>query len=247
MKLYNVFKSILLASLLLMPATSPAENIDPMAAGAQYVYQENSGWINAEPQGNGGNGITVYADHLEGYIWAENIGWINLSPLLYGGVTNDGSGELSGYAWSENCGWINFAPTGGGVKIDFFTGTFCGWAWGENIGWINFDIATQGQYVARTSWSGWQEDGDLAINWDSDPDGDGIVNLDDLDADDDGLDNYVELTLWGENWNVDFDGDGLYNLIDEDADGDGVLDGTDSSPGGVRSSALPAVFLMLLE
>ncbi len=119
-----------------------AENIDPYQTQAQYAWSENSGWLNFAP--NAGSGVHIYSDHLEGYVWGENIGWINLSPSNYGGVYNDGAGNLSGYAWGENVGWINFNPqvfgdsTHYGVVIGA-DGKLSGWAWGENIGWIRFD------------------------------------------------------------------------------------------------------------
>lgn len=246
MKYSMLLSLILLTSLLLGPETILAENIDPLVTDSQYAYQENTGWMNAEPQGNGGPGVTVYADRLEGYIWSENIGWINLSPVSYGGVGNDGEGNLDGYAWSENTGWINFAPTGGGVAIDIFTGKFSGWAWGENIGWINFNLTTQVQYLTRTEWSIWQEDGDPNNNWNANPDGDSLVNLEDPDADNDGLNNDAEYAMWGVRWNADIDRDGLYNLIDVDSDGDGLLDGIDPNPGNVPAVPLPAINLLLL-
>jgi len=95
-------------------------------------------------------GVTVYADHLEGYAWHENIGWIRLGTFSGGGAhtylnttqTNYGvnrSGSiLSGYGWSETSGWINFNPTDGGVTVNALTGSFDGYAWAENIGWIHF-------------------------------------------------------------------------------------------------------------
>jgi hypothetical protein len=236
---------IVLGGLLLIALPVWAENTDPLNEAAQYAFSENAGWMNAEPDGDGGPGLTIYGDRVEGYMWAENFGWINLSPVGFGGVINDGEGNLSGYAWSENAGWINFAPSGGGVRLDIFTGNFSGWAWGENIGWINFDMSTQIQNAARTSWSIWEEDGDPVNNWDADPDNDGLVNLVDPDADNDGLENEVELAMWGVDWNVDIDGDGLYNLIDADADGDGALDGEDPNPGIGASVTAVGVFGLL--
>lgn len=112
------------------------ENIDPDNDGSQYAYGENAGWLNFEPQQ--GEGVTVTATKLTGYVWAENIGWINLSPTNFGGVVNDGNGNLSGYAWGENVGWINFNPPGSQVTIDPSTGEFAGYAWSENLGWISF-------------------------------------------------------------------------------------------------------------
>lgn len=134
MRYKNIFA---ICAILLSSTVCLAENIDPDNSGRQYAYGENIGWVNFEASGAG---ATVSGEELLGYIWAENIGWINLSPTSYGGVFNDGSGNLSGYAWGENVGWINFDPTYGGVSIDQ-NGNFSGWAWGENIGWINFDNA----------------------------------------------------------------------------------------------------------
>lgn len=119
-----------------------AENIDPYDAGEQFAYGENVGWLNFEPAMAG---IHVYADRVEGFVWGQNIGWINLSPTLYGGIANDGAGNLSGFAWAENAGWINFDPAVGGDTANLYKvsidgdGFLSGWAWGENIGWIHFD------------------------------------------------------------------------------------------------------------
>jgi hypothetical protein len=120
-----------------------AENIDPYNNGSQYAYAENVGWINFQPVE--GSGVQVSSSAVTGKVWGENIGWINLSPTTYGGVVNDGNGNLSGYAWGENVGWINFDPAVSGdtsnqykVTIDA-DGFFAGWAYGENIGWIHFD------------------------------------------------------------------------------------------------------------
>jgi hypothetical protein len=127
--------------ILLSAAACFAGNIDPGNADRQYAYGENIGWVNFQPLYAG---ATVSSEKLTGFVWSENIGWINLSPASYGGVFNDGHGNLSGYAWGENVGWINFDPqfagTHYGVKIDA-AGSFTGYAWGENIGWINFNNA----------------------------------------------------------------------------------------------------------
>jgi len=125
-----------------------AGNID---ATNKWAWGTNVGWINFAPTHGG---VTVYADHLEGYAWAENIGWIRLGTHTgrgehtYAntakdnyGVNRDANGNLSGYAWGTNVGWINFNPTHGRVTIDPDTGSFDGYAWGENIGWIHFKNA----------------------------------------------------------------------------------------------------------
>ncbi|TVM03458.1 MAG: hypothetical protein CV087_04895 [Candidatus Brocadia sp. WS118] len=131
--------------------TARAENTDPDNDDSQYAYGENVGYLNFEPGGNGGSGAEVTNSAVTGYVWGENIGWINLSPVSYGGVTNDGAGNLSGYAWGENVGWINFKPTGGGVTIGA-DGVFDGWAWGENIGWIHLKNAAI-PYKVKTVWA----------------------------------------------------------------------------------------------
>ncbi len=132
---FNIWAVFLVGLFILCFGNLYAENIDPYEDDSQYAYGENVGWVNFEP--GRGPGVTVSGTQLTGYVWAENIGWINLSPASYGGVVNDGAGNLSGYAWGENVGWINFGPAYGGVTIDP-DGNFDGWAWGENIGWLNF-------------------------------------------------------------------------------------------------------------
>ena len=137
--------SIMTLIMELAVGTGHAENIDPDDNDSQYAYGENVGWLNAEPSGDGGDGVQVDGFKLTGYIWAENIGWISLScqntascTTVDYGVVNDGLGYLSGYAWGENVGWINFAPNRGNVRINS-QGRFTGYAWGENVGWINFN------------------------------------------------------------------------------------------------------------
>ena len=128
--------AIFTAAILALTLAASAENIDPYEDDSQYAYGENVGWLNFEP--SHGMGVHIYSDRVEGYVWAENIGWINLRSASYGGILNDGAGNLSGYAWGENVGWINFSPAYGGVTVDL-DGNFSGWAWGENVGWINFN------------------------------------------------------------------------------------------------------------
>ncbi|MCP3981471.1 MAG: discoidin domain-containing protein [bacterium] len=138
----------------------PSDNVDPTDAGAQYAWGENVGWLNAEPQGDGGPGVHVDDFELTGWMWGENVGWISLSckndstcAATDYGVLNDGGGVLSGYAWGENTGWVNFAPASGGVVIDVATGEFSGHAWGENIGWISFASSGTHPFQMRTGWN----------------------------------------------------------------------------------------------
>lgn len=144
-----------------------AENVDPDNSGLHYAWSENVGWLNFEPQGDGGPGVDVSDFQLTGYIWGENIGWISLTcenddscNQVYYSVLNNGQGELTGYAWGENVGWISFscdntlscANARWGVTIDNDSGRFQGYAWGENIGWLSFsDLAGTG-YAVVTSW-----------------------------------------------------------------------------------------------
>jgi len=154
----------LLAMIIVASSLSFAENIDPTNDNSQYAWAENIGWVNAEPNGDGGNGIQVGDSELSGWMWGENTGWISLScknrlscATTDYGVLNDGNGVLSGHAWAENVGWINFAPSTSGVTIDPATGEFNGYAWGENVGWISFNClntATCGD-VDYKMMSGW--------------------------------------------------------------------------------------------
>ena len=186
-----------------------AENIDPNDDNSQYAYGENVGWLNAEPLGDGEDGVEVGCFELTGYIWAENIGWINLNPISYGGVSNDGNGHLSGYAWGENVGWINFNPANGGVTIDS-NGDFDGWAWGENIGWIHLQNPAI-PYKVQTSYG-----------------------VDD-DSDEDSVDDYQDNCLCTSNIDQDDsyppDGNGCGDACECEGnfDGDNDVDGTDAT------------------
>lgn len=155
----------ILAVLLFSINVSYAENIDPYDSDSQYAYGENVGWLNFEPNLADPNaGATVSDTQVTGFIWAENIGWINLWPTTYGGVYNDGAGNLSGYAWGENVGWINFDPNYGGVTIDA-DGSFAGYAWGENIGWINFQSADLFGYNAKACKVNFEDMGNFVAQW----------------------------------------------------------------------------------
>jgi len=130
-----------------------ADTIDSGNNGSQYAWSESSGWLNAEPEGDGGSGMQVKLMAVDGWLWFESIGWVSLSCVNTGscqitnyGVGHDGSGILSGYAWSENAGWISFscqntASCGSedfGVTFNPLDGNFGGYAWSENLGWISF-------------------------------------------------------------------------------------------------------------
>lgn len=141
----NFRQSIYSSSILYADTKTTDGNIDP---NHKWAWGTNIGWINFRPDTGG---VSVYADHLEGYVWGENVGWICLGTHEGGGthvyanttadnygVNRDDDGELSGYAWSPTIGWINFAPAEGGVTIVPQSGAFEGYAWSENVGWISF-------------------------------------------------------------------------------------------------------------
>ncbi|MFN7972963.1 MAG: hypothetical protein U0166_11535 [Acidobacteriota bacterium] len=155
-----------LALSMILAASAFPENVDPNNDGSQYAYQENQGWLNAEPLGNGGPGAQVGATGVTGYLWAENVGWISLSCANQGtcasvsyGVTN-ANGTLAGYAWGENVGWISFSCANSGtcatvtygVTIDP-SGVFVGRAWAENIGWLTFSASSPISYRVQTGWT----------------------------------------------------------------------------------------------
>ena len=143
------------------------ETIDPNADNSQFAYGEHAGWVDGEPLGNGGPGVTVSGTNLTGWMYSEASGWINLNcsnnatcGTVSFGVTHNGAGVLSGYAWGENAGWISFscqnvpatcAGTGNyGVTINAVSGQFSGYAWGENIGWIGFNCQNSPATCAAT-------------------------------------------------------------------------------------------------
>jgi hypothetical protein len=143
----RVFYSIL-AALAVFGLAQAAQAGGNVNTANQWAWSTNAGWINLAPA-NGG--VTVCADHLEGYGWSENVGWIRFGTFsgcgahTYSntttgdyGVNKSPSGKLSGYAWSTNAGWINFDPDFGGVSINPNTGSIDGYAWAENFGWIHF-------------------------------------------------------------------------------------------------------------
>ena len=138
-----------------------AENIDPEGTGMRWAWSENTGWINAEPMGDGGPGAQVDDFEVTGWMWGENIGWISLSCKNTGicdavnyGVRNDGNGYLHGFAWGENVGWIDFGPAAAGVIVDVANGLLQGWAWGENVGWIRMsDDSSVNPFGIQSAWT----------------------------------------------------------------------------------------------
>ena len=124
------------------PAAVSASTTDGTIDGAyRYAWSENAGWVDF---GSAAGNVHVTDTALTGSAYGENIGWITLNPQSYGGVTNDGAGNLSGYAWSENAGWIDFSKVTIGID-----GVFAGDAYSPNIGWIAFGT---GNNKVSTDW-----------------------------------------------------------------------------------------------
>lgn len=130
-----------------------AEDVDPDNDGSQYAWAANMGWLNGEPLGNGGPGMSLGEDTATGWLWSANAGWISLScgntascATVDYSVAHDGAGNLSGYAWSPNLGWVSFSCMDSGtcgnvdygVAVDTGSGEMTGWAWAANAGWISF-------------------------------------------------------------------------------------------------------------
>ena len=149
----------LLAISLIVVFPASADTIDPNDEGSQYAWSENTGWLNAEPLGDGGPGARIWETRAEGWIWAENIGWVSLSctntascSTIDYEVTNDGTGNLAGFAWSENAGWVSIScentlscgTVDYGVVVDPTTGELSGYAWSENLGWISLSCVNTG-------------------------------------------------------------------------------------------------------
>ena len=233
----RIFMATVVAAMLgAIVSVVAAETVDPANDNSQFAWGENVGWINAEPSGNGGPGVTVSGSKLTGYMYGENIGWINLnctnnatcaSTGSYG-VTNDGRGKLAGYAWGENIGWISFscantpatcATTGNyGVTIDPATGLFSGKAYGENIGWVVFDYTTSAATRIKTD------------------DGDGIAGATDncpfdANADQKNTDNAPLVTAGAPNDVTVANSDLLGDVCDPDIDNDGLANALEGSIG----------------
>jgi len=125
-----------------VPVTALASATDgTIDATHRYAWSENAGWVDF---GSVAGNVHVTDTALTGSAYGENIGWITLNPPTYGGVTNDGAGNLSGYAWSENAGWVDFSKVTIGTD-----GVFAGDAYGPNIGWIAFGT---GNNEVLTDW-----------------------------------------------------------------------------------------------
>ena len=167
----------------------------------------NIGWINW--QGDGTNGGIIGEYVLGGFIYGSNVGWINLGSynpanhIQYQnnsatdfGVNftrNGNTASLRGFAYGANIGWINFEDTGN-PTIDLTTRQLHGYAYGANVGWINLGelgVTLKADSIAPgidTDNNGLADAfetinfGQLGVNPNADPDGDGSTNLQEYQA-----------------------------------------------------------------
>ena len=58
-RIRHILCLILSVGLLLFCGAAYAENIDPNNDSSQYAWGENVGWLNLEPDGDGGPGVEV--------------------------------------------------------------------------------------------------------------------------------------------------------------------------------------------
>ncbi len=178
------------------PGLQGATTID---AANHYAWGANLGWLNWRGDTNNGSVSSVNTS-ARSYLYSANVGWINLgsgSPtngIYYQnlsandfGVNQDGLGNLRGYAWGANIGWLNF-ETNGAPKVDLSTGNMTGYAWSANCGWISLSNATayvqtdtiqQGTLAPDGLPVAWllQNFGTTNVNANSDPDHDGMSNM----------------------------------------------------------------------
>lgn len=136
-----------------------AENVDPDSLGLHWAWSENSGWVDAQPNGNGGQGLQASDTRIAGWLWSANVGWISahcsntascstsdFGLTLQTDQNNPAWFRVLGTAWSENAGWIvanclqtdSCAQGNYGLRIEKATGRIEGYAWSENLGWLNF-------------------------------------------------------------------------------------------------------------
>jgi len=148
------------------------------------IYAANIGWISLG-DGTPANGIR----------YANNTG-------ADSGVNHDGAGNLTGYAYGANIGWLTFtnrASDGAaysGPRVDLLTGRLSGFVWSANCGWIS--LSNQFAHVQTDTMDcGPDSDGDGipdmwelqfaanlgVLNGTGDPDGDGLTNAEEFEAD----------------------------------------------------------------
>lgn len=167
-----------------------------------YSWGANIGWMNW--RGDDANGAVIGEYGLSGYIYGANVGWINLGDgdpvnhLQYQNnsaadfgvnfIRNGNEASLRGYAWGANIGWINFEATGN-PRVDLTTRQLHGYAYSANVGWINLGemgVSLQANSIAPgadTDGNGLADGfettyfGQLGVNPNGDPDGDGATNL----------------------------------------------------------------------
>lgn len=142
-----------------------AAGVDPDGLGLHHAWSENTGWIDALPDGQPAAALTLQDGLLSGWLWSSNAGWISAGCGNTESCTDvdyrlrletdpDAPGflRLVGMAWSENAGWIvaHCATTDTCTQVDYglqvhaATGVVEGFAWSENLGWLSFSCADTG-------------------------------------------------------------------------------------------------------
>jgi len=103
MKIFQMFRIALICGFLAGFASAVAEDVDPASDGSQYAWAANLGWLNAEPLGDGGPGLSLSDQSASGWLWSANSGWISFScadssscgSVEYGVEIDPASGAMS--------------------------------------------------------------------------------------------------------------------------------------------------------
>jgi len=175
----------------------------------KWAWSSSVGWINCRNDDT--NGIIIGQYVCAGFMYSPTAGWICLgngnptNGIQYStnsatdyGVNHDGQGHLWGYAWCPSAGWINFGWTNAtdpqAPKIDLATGFLSGYAWGTGVGWISLSnistrVKTDIIYPGHCSNTNGVPDawarfyfGTNVVDFSSDSDTDGVVNVDEYIA-----------------------------------------------------------------
>jgi hypothetical protein len=193
-----ILVAAIVSSFFILHSSFTAHAATTIDAANNDAYGANVGWMNG--RGDTANGAVIGEYVCSGYIYAANVGWINLgsgsptnsiyyqniSPNDFG-VNQDGLGNLRGCAWGANIGWVNFEATGA-PAVDLYTGNLSGYVWSANCGWISLsnavayvqtDTIQQGLLAPNGLPIAWllANFGTTNVNANTDPDHDGISNL----------------------------------------------------------------------
>ena len=139
----------------------------------------------------------------------------------------------SGFAGSRVL-QTSYSPASTWKAVFFAPGSHAGWA-GQTITNLRVDPISSAGKLFEIDWirvSNGDLDGDDlsdAIEGSDDVDNDGLLNLEDLDSDGDGIADASDLHPYVDA-GLDFDNDGILDSLDSDDDNDGVIDLEDAFP-----------------